>query len=259
MPSVSFTWPVARECLPALPEVPELADDADDAEIGAHAAAQAAYDLALWQRNNAEDCAVQVLWALSGRQYGVREITARPNPPLGFPASPVMPVLDGVWTSHVCGCVFNCAYTRPGAVHLPGPVAEVIEVQIGDTILDQDDWAIEGDVLHRRGDTTVWPVQNLARPLGETGTWSVTYLRGTTPPPHTAQLAGELAKEFLSACAGNDECRLPRSLIGTTQRGVSHTFDPSKILAAGKTGLTEVDLWLAAVNPHQLPQQSSFR
>ncbi len=254
---MSFTWPVARECLPDLPDVPELADDADDDEIGAYVAAQAAYDLALQQRNNAEDCAVQVLWALSGRQYGVREVIARPCPPLGFPAAPVLPILDGCWSPHACGCVFNCAFSKPGAVHLPGPVAEVVEVQIGDSILDDDNWTVEGDLLYRTGGA-VWPTQNLARPLGETGTWSVTYLRGTPPPAHTAQLAGELAKEFLSACAGED-CRLPRTLIATSQRGVSHTFDPAKIMAAGKTGLIEVDLWLAAVNPHQLPQQSSFR
>jgi hypothetical protein len=65
-------------------------------------------------------------------------------------------------------------------------------------------------------------------------------------------LTGALAKEFVSACTGDDTCRLPRTLVGTTRRGVSHNFDPAKIIGAGKTGLAEVDQWLAAVNPNRL-------
>jgi hypothetical protein len=33
---------------------------------------------------------------------------------------------------------------------------------------------------------------------------------------------------------------------------VTHQFDASRILEAGKTGLPEIDLWLAAVNPGRI-------
>lgn len=252
-------WLIDRSCLPELPEVPdELGDDPTDEEQAAYDAASAAYDLALAQRNAAEDLAVAVLHALSGRQFEVCEVTARPCPPAGWPRSPWVSIWDDVtgWFSTGCGCAGGCARSGPSAVHLPGPVnpptdEEPIVVTIAGEELAADEFTLEGDVLYRRNGK-YWPRQNLARPLGEPGTWSVTYRRGTPPPAGVDQLAGLLAKELLLACDDPDSCRLPRTVVSTTRRGVSHSFDPSKLYAAGKTGLAEVDLWLSAVNPHGL-------
>lgn len=159
--------------------------------------------------------------------------------------------MDDVWFSSPCGCVGSCSVAGPRVIHLPGPVAEVTAVTIDGIILADTEYHLEGDALYRRG--TAWPTQDLSRSLGDTNTWSVTYGRGIPVPPGVDQLVGLLAKEFLIACGDEPKkCRLPRTVVSTTQRGVTHSFDPSRLLASGKTGLPEVDLWLAAVNPHSL-------
>ncbi|WP_255800863.1 hypothetical protein [Mycobacteroides abscessus] len=239
-------WPIDRSCLPPLPVLDETPTPEE----------QAAYDLALLQRNNAEDVAVHVLWALSGRQFGACETTARPCPSYaqGFGYGPFILTLDsGDWANWPCGCIGSCTVSGPRVVHLPGLVAEVAEVTIEGAVLDKSGYQLEGNALYRTGGAS-WPRQDLGSPLGEPGTWSVKYLRGNPVPPGVDKLTGQLAREFMAACGDEDTCRLPRTVVATTRRGVSHQFDPTKILAAGKTGLTEVDLWLSAVNPHQLQQ-----
>lgn len=233
---MSCDWPVDRTCLPALPA---LGDEPTADE-------QAAYDLAVAQRSAAEDMAVFVLWALSGRQFGVCEETVRPCP---TPA-PVGGVLG-------CGCFGSCVRSGPSMVHLPGPVAapdddRPVVVTIAGEVMDPAEYVIEGNVLYRRGGKR-WPGQNLARPLGEPGTWSVTYWRGIPPPSGVERLTGLLAKEFLAACAGDEKCRLPRNVAQIARQGVTYRYELASVIhAAGKTGLPEVDLWLAAVNPNRL-------
>ncbi|WP_166905919.1 hypothetical protein [Mycobacterium sp. DL440] len=240
---MSCDWPIARECLP---ELPAVGDDPDNPTPE--------YVAALAQRNSAEDIAVQVLWALSGRQFGVCETTVRPCPDYaqGFGYGPFILTLDlGHWSNWPCGCVGSCSVSGPRVVHLPGPVAAIMSVTVDGAVLDESDYQLEGNALYRKGGQ--WPRQDLGSPLGEPGTWSVTYGLGIPVPAGVDKLTGQLAREFLNAaCGDEDECRLPRTLVSTTRRGVTNVFDSSKILAAGKTGLTEVDLWLAAVNPNRL-------
>lgn len=236
-----YTWPVDRACLPPLP--------AEDDET---------YEQKLAERNNAEDLAVQVLWALSGRQFGVYETVVRPRT-LDTHCRPAPYVLSwesGRWIDYPCGCLGCCHITTTRAVHLPGPVAEIVTVTIGADDLDPADYVLEGDVLYRKGGN--WPPQDMNRPMGEDQTWSVTYLRGTPPPAGVAVFVGQLANEFIAACSGGS-CRLPRNVVATTSRGVSRQFDPSRIYASGKTGLSEIDLWLSAVNPHHLTAPPSVR
>lgn len=239
---VTFEWPVDRTCIP----LPVLGDTPTGPE-------QAAYDAALAARNDAEDLAVQVLWALSGRQFGLREVIVRPGRVHGWPCSPWLSLWDGwTWTHSSCGCVGHCGLSSAAVVHLPGPVAEIVRVQIDDQVIAPTGYALEGDRLYRRCDNDCpWPTQNLARPLDEPGTWSVTYKLGYPVPAGVDRLTGLLAKEFMLACDGKG-CRIPPTVVATSSKGVSHVFDPSKIIAAGFTGLPEIDRWLQAVNPHRL-------
>ena len=242
------SWEIDRSCLPPLPVV----------GTGEGEVAQEVYDEALSRQNTAEDTAVMVLWSLSGRQFGACEYTIRPCPAQGFPAYPwlgsdyLVLMLDATrWTHSPCGCVGGCEVSGPRVVHLPGPAAAIVAVTIDGVVLPDAEYQLEGDALYRTGGAS-WPSQNLGAPLGETGTWSVTYTRGLDPPAGAAKMAGQLALEFIAACDDETTCRLPRTLVATNQRGNSHVFDQSKILKAGKTGLPEVDLWLAAVNPNHL-------
>lgn len=241
---MSCSWPVDRSCLPV-----------------------AETDIDAQQQTDAEDLAVSVLWALSGRQFGVCPVIARPcrqpcggtldyaSLPYGVPyGAPWFPVWDGTnWRNISCGCGPKCSWIAPNVVHLVSsgqPVQSVVEVVLAGEVLDDASYTLEGDLLYRIG--ADWPTQDLTQPLDRPGTWSVTYTRGNPPPSGTAKLVGLLAKEFLAACSGG-KCRLPRRVKSVTRQGVSYDMvDPTDIYKDGKTGISEIDLWLAAVNPSHI-------
>jgi hypothetical protein len=242
---VSFEWPIDRTGLPPLQTPPP---DPVTEE----------YTKALNEHRAAASLAATVMWALSGRQFGIYEHTVRPcrQSPLNHHGSgPVTSYVvsweGSYWLNLPCGCAGGCRLTGPNVVHLPGPVVEVTEVKIADAVLSPLVWVLEGDRLYRR--ESAWPRQDLNRPLGDANTWSVTYRRGIAVPEGVAQLTGLLAKEFLEAINNEGRCRLPRTVTTASRNGVTYrVYDPAKIYANGKTGMPEIDLWLAAVNPHHL-------
>lgn len=236
---MSCDWPVDRTCLPDLP--------AED---------DPGYDAALARQSENEDTAVMVLWSLSGRQFGLCETVVRPCPERGLSRNPWSEAIvfwdGGNWQATSCGCIGRCRQSGPGMIHLPGPANAVAAVQLGADVLDPSEYKLQDNVLYRTGGKA-WPSQNLGRPTPETGTWSVTYDRGVPVPPGGARNAGILAREFVAACSDDSECRLPRNVTAVTRQGVSYQiYNPNDMYAAGKTGLADVDMWLAAVNPHAL-------
>ena len=241
-------WPVDEGCLPVIP-------DESGSETG-----QATLDAAV-------ALAVQVLWALSGRQYGVCEAVVRPCPERyshtrGYGRTGLSEITTWTevrWMLAGCGCAGRCTYSGPGRVHLPGPVQGIIEVLVDGVVLDESEYTLEGNVLYRVGGTSstgwvggYWPAQDLSLPATEPGTWQVTYARGNPAPAGVGQFTATLASEFYNACTG-ERCRLPRTVTEASARGVNfRMFNPQDIYNSGKTGLPEVDLWLAAVNPNKL-------
>lgn len=236
---MSCDWPVDRTCLADLPA------EGDDG-----------YDAALAKRNRAEDAAVMVLWALTGRRFGICDYTVRPCPEFDLPTigwrTRMLWWTGDNWLTTSCGCTNTCTSSGPGMVHLPGPVVSVSKVQLGDLVLTSADYTVEGNVLYRNGGLA-WPAQNRSHPLGAFDTWSVEYQRGEPVPAGGDMMAGALAKEFMAACDGG-VCRLPKTVVSLTRQGVTHQFDPTKIIAAGFTGLPEVDQWVQGINPHRLMQ-----
>lgn len=244
---MSCSWPIDRTCLPTSEGEVEIA-----------------------QQQRAEDLAVHVLWALSGRQFGECPVLARPCPVTcavpgtvawSFP-SPWLVIWDGGnWRNIACGCGGRCDYRAPNVVHLASrvalPITAIESVVIEGTVLPDDQYKLEGDLLYRIG--ADWPSQNLSAELDAPGTWSVTYLRGNPPPPGTDVLVGLLAKEFLSACRGG-KCRLPRRVRSVTRNGVSYDMiDPTDIYRERKTGISEIDLWLSSVNPNAIMAAPTVR
>lgn len=225
----------------------------------------------------ASEWAVQILWALTGRQYGACSVTLRPCGPrcgtsYGYLAYPVgmggltggmgpwmIPWIDaGVWRN--CGCAGGCSCSAPCEIAIPGPVAAIDEVRVDGVILDPSAYRLDslrGIQVLVRTDGECWPdCQDMAADIDEPGTFAVTYQRGRNVPRAGQLAAGELAGEFAKACQGGD-CALPQQLASLSRNGVEvQVVNPTDVLENGLTGIANVDLWIRAVNPYRKPARS---
>lgn len=207
--------------------------------------------------------ATEALWALSGRQFGLCEVTLRPcrkdcadqiywgTQFLPWSGSYPQPALiGGQWFNLICGsCGDSCSCTSLSEVILPQVVNEILEVKVDGVVLEEDEYRVDnGNVLVRLGDE--WPFCNdLNLADTEDGTWSVTAVYGLEVPEAGQWAVGELACELMTLMRG-EECRLPANVARMTRQGVS--FDFTALLADGKVGLYLSDLFLNSVNPSGL-------
>lgn len=214
--------------------------------------------------------ASQVLWALSGRQWRICATCVRPcevfclcctsasyRPP-GWWAPGVAGIgwgpriVDGEWVN--CGCACSSCCKAACAVRLaPGPVREITEVRIDGQVVDPGTYqVIDGRLLVRSAAAGCWPECNdLSLADTESGTWSVSYRYGLTPPATALDMAAVLACEAAKRCAGK-KCRISGRITQLDRDGVTMTLDPAAFFDAGLTGLPEVDAWLRSVNPYRL-------
>lgn len=222
------------------------------------------------QREFAERMAVRLLWARTGRVYGRCERTIRPCAkrclgqavtgawgPNGW--TPML--INGSWFNVSCGCgaTHRCSCTQVCEIELPGVLPEPVSIVIDGDPLDLAAHPVRvdnGRYLVRQ-DGECWPTcQDLSRPDGAAGTWSVTYTHGLPVPPEGAYLAGLLACELLKACSspdGGGDCRLPGNVRRVARQGVTIELEQALNAAAassGSLGIAEVDLWIKTVNPH---------
>jgi hypothetical protein len=214
-------------------------------------------------RDRATAWATQILWALTGRQFGGCEITVRPCGANchyygGWMSYPVVAdgvgtvwspfIRDGAWFN--CGCVGACDCRARCRVWLPGPVSYVTEVVVDGVVIDPTRYRVDNrEYLVGLGDQC-WPdCQNMSLESPEVGTFQVSYVRGK-PLPLAGQIAaGIMACEFAKACTGGS-CSLPQNLSTLARQGVEVTMvNPTDVLDAGLTGIAEVDLWIRSVNP----------
>jgi hypothetical protein len=223
------------------------------------------------QQQFALDVATELVWRLSGRRYGLCEITVRPCrqpcaqsaaapawPVGGYPGGGFLPTLrDGQWINMVCGqCGDDCHCGTLCEVVLPGPVDSITSVKLDGVVLDPAQYVVFDHRTLARTGGECWPTcQDLTLPDDEPGTWSVTYRQGIPVPPGGQAAAAVLACELGKACAGASGCRLPKRVQTVTREGVTLGFlDPMTFLQDGLTGLYEVDLWLRSVNPRGLAE-----
>lgn len=219
----------------------------------------------------ARQAAVEILWAATARRFGVCPVTVRPCPP-----APERDWFVNHWdlissTGHrtsiwygnmACqSCSDTCRCDPIGSVRLWHQRPQsIVQVSIDGEVLDPSAYLLHNDVLVRiDGDS--WPkVQDVTAPLGQPGTWSISYLYGT-PVPVAGQLAaGELACEIAKALCDDDSCALPQRVQTVTRQGVTVGFiDPMTFLSDNKTGLYGVDLWIQSVNPNGLKQRPRVR
>lgn len=216
-------------------------------------------------RARAEQWATDILWMLSGRRFGVCPVTVRPCQDCGEASwqtygviwddgsSGWVPYLyDGKWFN--CSCLGTHSCRPASEVALPGPVAGITEVRVDGELVPPEAYRVDDAVWLVRQDGEAWPQQqDLGRPVGAPGTFSVTYLRGTPVPEAGKIAAGAVAYEFAKACVGAD-CRLPKQVQSIVRQGVEFQVMPEDP-ADALTGIPEADQWLRAVNPAKLRQR----
>lgn len=226
-------------------------------------------------RAAAEAYATGLVWALTGRQFGVCQVTVRPcgsrcrtggwetfpvqtDGAYGTPAWGGMTPYswNGTWRN--CACPGACSCDARCEVWLPGPVASVTDVYVDGVLLPDTAYRVDAGGILVRTDGDCWPEcqdLDLSDPA-DAGTFFVTYGRGRPVPLGGDVVVGIVACEFAKYCAGA-ECRLPRQLTSLTRQGVEITVpDFSEAINAGLTGIPEVDAWIRAYNPARKAQRA---
>lgn len=231
-----------------------------------------------------------VLWANTGRRYGLCLRTVRPCFPIGhqygfrselargadwfqrfsdlddllsteYGASTALAGWPSTWT---------CSCSLP-VLQLPGPIAAIQSVVVDGVVLPQNAFRIKtgGHMARRvviRADGESWPCQNdlMADPTvvpataGGVPAWQVTFWQGRAIQQLQKDITGILALEL-----ARFKCRSPRcdeamnqQLSRVARRGVTKDYDVkmTKDEKTGqvRTGIRPVDDWVNAVNPSGL-------
>jgi hypothetical protein len=131
-------------------------------------------------------------------------------------------------------------------------VTEITEVLIDGAAFT--DYMLYAPNLLARTDDQPWPTcQDLGEATSADGTWSITYSYGAEPPEGAKHAARLLTTELVKSCTGA-ACALPPGTTSVTRRGVTIQKD----VFDGRTGITAVDLWLSAVNPHKRSRSATI-
>ena len=220
--------------------------------------------------------ASELLYQMSGRTFaGLCSKTVRPCTTWhtwGWQVLPGSGYLvgwaDSFWSWYAAGGWFGgqptCGCRPLSQVLLSGyPVRDITQVKIDGAIIDSSTYRLDNRRYLVRtpssGDPTTllyWPsCQDMALADSQTGTFSITYTYGESPPEIGKAAAQQLACELYKACVGQ-ACALPSGTVRVTRQGVqieklafeSFAFQhpPSRgALPTGwRTGLTLVDAFL---------------
>lgn len=223
----------------------------------------------------AADVATTIVWALSGRQFGLCTVTLRPcrrscygegwwaasrfSSWANTYTSPLAMANGryGFWFDTECGCGSVCGCSRVSQIELPAPVDNVIDVRLDGASMPVSGYRMDDNRFLVRTDGGRWPRCNdMSKDDTEPGTWSVTAQYGQ-PVPVAGKLAvGEMACQILKGLGGED-CSLPPGVIQLARQGVTIQLpQPSELFKDGKTGLYLVDAFISAVNPSGLRRRS---
>lgn len=195
----------------------------------------------------AKTFAQQVLWAKTGRRFGVAvTIGERYEVPGSTSCGAWTPELyDGQWYNRRDG--FACCQI----ILEHQPVREVVEVRVDGAPMDASSYQLVGSVLRRH--QGCWPsVHSCA---GEVPIIEVDYRWGVGFPVGVDAAMGELAFEVLEALAGRN-CRLPSTILTAARVSAQRQGVNVDVELAGKVGLPLCDALIDTVNPHGLVTRS---
>lgn len=214
----------------------------------------------------AGDYAALILWAATGRQFGLCTVTVRPcgmRPCadgmaefFGYDWSSgtwVPYIFNGTWFN--CACQGACCCDPRSRVRLMGPVDSITEVLIGGIAVDPNTYRVDDKHWLVRTAGECWPTCPDMNTDDGANVFEVTYVRGVTPPPALLRAASTLECEFAKACTGAD-CRLSNRVTSIARQGISiEMASPDEFLDDGLTGLWEVDSVITALNPYRRKQR----
>lgn len=190
--------------------------------------------------------ASQLLKAATGYWYGPCLVTVRPcAPERGYPCT------------GPCGCAPACRVRLPAPV-TPGAAWGVVGVTVHGVGLPPEAWRVDQSEWLVRQDGRCFPAcQRMDRPLGQAGTWAVTYWRGMPIP-----LAGQRAVSALAARIFDDchvsGCWVDPRVTQLTRAGVTYTLEPENEGAKLWLSLPVVSAWIGQVNPAGLTAPAVF-
>lgn len=213
--------------------------------------------------------ATEILYNLSGQQFGLCEFTFRPcrhdcygnSWPFdsgnwwqwgGYYPRPVL--FDGAWFNLTCGsCSGTCSCGPLEEAWLPGPVNTITQVLLNGSPMASGSYRVDDFRKLVRTDGLRWPVcQDLSAPDTADNTWSVTAVLGQAVPAIGSLAVGELACEIIKACTGQ-ACAIPKNATSVSRQGITIDFPTfSELLQNGSLGLRWSDLFVATYNPRRL-------
>lgn len=217
------------------------------------------------QQQTAIDLAEWLLWAWSGRVFGLCPTIVRPcfRPPdntttyrghdggAGYAYWPGL--VQGQWVNGPCGCGSpRCNCSSKAEVPLPGPVNDILSVTVDGVEVDPDVYVVKNSRWLRRTDGAVWPQdQDLNAADDATGAFTVTYLRGVALPAAGRAAAETYACELVRGMAGGT-CSIPDRAVSVARQGVDiQLLDEAQFVVEGLTGVPLVDRWILATNPRR--------
>lgn len=211
----------------------------------------------------AKAAASMILWASTGRRFGLCEVTVRPYgilSALGCAAT-IGWVAEGIdgWLpySYTNGAYRSLSPWQPPRceVWLPGRVDSVVEVIQDGVIVDPDAYRVDDWTWLVRTDGGCWPAT--VDMSSDENIFSVRYMQGTPVPQALADAAATLACEWAKGIVGDKTCRLPARVTSITRQGVSMSaLDTDSLAKRGFTGIQEVDMVIFALNPKGLEAAS---
>jgi hypothetical protein len=208
------------------------------------------------------DAAVELLYALSGRQFpGLVSAVVRPTslPRLtpDFTFSKFMFTngfasgWNSAWLWGRCiggghgGC---CGQSHIGLGRTP--IVSIEEILIDGNVLDPSEYHVD-DAKWLVRNCGGWPTcQNLGCPTTDPCTFSVDFTWGQNPPQSGQRAAGLLAAELYKADTPGLTCALPQRVTSISRQGVSFAvLDSQTFLQKNLTGIYNIDTFIMAYNP----------
>lgn len=188
----------------------------------------------------------QVMWALSGRQFGVCSTTFYP------------------YRRSSCGCGYDrCdprTHLRQNVLKLAHHPAFVdddhdMTVTLADVELDPSAWRLDGWRYLVRLDGTAWPIPLDPTDPNDPDRMAVAHWYGKAVPPLGVLAAAEMSCEILKYLHDDKACRLPKKVQSISRQGMTVQLIGESLidlLSKGWTGLSLCDLFIRTVNPGRL-------